>query len=78
MTKMQVAELIGQAVTGAVVLRLTMEASHLGYSMAVPTDARIPASGLAAFCVSPALQVDGCICSVGSVDTEVILHAEWE
>ncbi len=46
--------------------------------MAVPTDARIPASGLAAFCVSPALQVDDCICSVGSLDTEVVLHAEWE
>jgi len=29
MTKMQVAELIGKAVTGAVVLRLTVEASYL-------------------------------------------------
>lgn len=71
-------ELAEKAVTGAVLLKLVMDSSHLGYSIAVPTDARIPASGLAAFCVCPALEINACRCCVGSVDTEVVLHAEWE
>jgi hypothetical protein len=75
---MQVAELVGKAVTGAVLLKLITEASLLGYSIAVPTDARIPASGLAAFCVCPALEVNTCICFVSSGDIEVVLQAEWE
>ena len=38
---LQIQELVGKAVFGAILLRLTMESCHLAYTLTVPDDSRI-------------------------------------